>query len=103
MKGSVDCSQQTAKAEPEQGDLLNTRMELNCAYSVVEITVDISVKSPPAIRARRGKPVGKVEIDTFSRETFHNALARYEVEDVRTFDQGVDQQQRGGLGLPYRS
>src|SRR5262245_2675860 len=77
-------------------------MELNRTHGIVQVAVHIGIKPPPAIGTDGWNPICEIKVDALSNETLYNAFVGYEVQDVGTFDQRVDQQQWDRLGLRRR-
>src|SRR3954453_393020 len=102
VKGRVQGGQQTAETVTEQRDALDLFANLHRSHGIGQVTVDVGIKSSPAIGTRGRHPVNEIDFEALLREGLDQTPSALQVENERSFNQRVNDQQRRRLRLAYR-
>src|SRR2546427_6082173 len=76
-------------------------MFLHRVHGIDEISVDIGVKPAPGVGGRGRKPICKINSKSLPREVCYHTVARLQVQDERSLDEGIHEEQRSGLWPSY--
>src|SRR5215469_9079552 len=93
MQRGVEQRQQRTQTVTHQIDLLDSFADLQHAYRVSDIAVDISVESAPRILARRWEPISEVDFKALLDQALNDAFAGLQIKDEWPLDQGIDDEQ----------
>src|SRR5712691_8489261 len=76
-------------------------MFLDRVHGIDEISVDIGVKPAPSVRVSGGNPIREVNGKSLPREVCYHTVARLQVQNERSLDEGIHEEQRSGLWPSY--
>src|SRR5215510_2611767 len=76
-------------------------MLLDSVHGMDEISVDISIKPAPGVRRSGRNPVCEIDGKSLPSEVCYHTVARLQVQDERSLDESIHQEQGGSLWLSY--